>query len=106
MVYAASVHVHGCLAGVDHVLSNPNSSAMLLSRGSVCVFITAVPITTLKWARCPGPGTFNMKLTWNTWDPKVCVCVCVCLLLQYLLQSCSRGGKVIVEDMCCQIITH
>jgi hypothetical protein len=25
---------------------------------------------------------------------------CVCLLLQYLLQSCSRGGRWIVEDMC------
>ena len=24
----------------------------------------------------------------------------VCLLLQYLLQSCSRGGRGIVEDMC------
>jgi hypothetical protein len=30
------------------------------------------------------------------------VCVCVCLLLQYLLQSCSRGGGGggAVEDMC------
>jgi len=27
-------------------------------------------------------------------------CSCVCLLLQYLLQSCSRGGRGIVEDMC------
>ena len=26
--------------------------------------------------------------------------VSVCLLLQYLLQSCSRGGRGIVEDMC------
>jgi hypothetical protein len=25
---------------------------------------------------------------------------CVCLLLQYLLQSCSRGGRGIVEGMC------
>ena len=25
---------------------------------------------------------------------------CVCLLLQGLLQSCSRGGRGIVEDMC------
>jgi hypothetical protein len=25
---------------------------------------------------------------------------CVCLLLQYLLQSCSRGRRGIVEDMC------
>jgi hypothetical protein len=31
---------------------------------------------------------------------RLCVCVCVCLLLQYLLQSCSRGGRGIVEDMC------
>jgi hypothetical protein len=29
----------------------------------------------------------------------VAVYVCVCLLLQYLLQSCSRGGRGIVEDM-------
>jgi hypothetical protein len=27
---------------------------------------------------------------------------CVCLFLQYLLQSCSRGGRGIVEDMCYQ----
>ena len=27
-------------------------------------------------------------------------CVVLCLLLQYLLQSCSRGGRGIVEDMC------
>jgi hypothetical protein len=37
----------------------------------------------------------------------VCACAhdgrereCVCLLLQYLIQSCSRGGRRIVEDMC------
>jgi len=30
------------------------------------------------------------------WDPRG---VCVCLLLQYLLQSCSRGGSGIVEDI-------
>jgi hypothetical protein len=33
----------------------------------------------------------------------LCYCgngLCVCLLLQYLLQSCSRGGRGIVEDMC------
>jgi hypothetical protein len=28
------------------------------------------------------------------------VCMCVCLLLQDLLQSRSRGGRGIVEDMC------
>ena len=27
-------------------------------------------------------------------------CTCVCLLLQYLLQSCSRVWGGIVEDMC------
>jgi hypothetical protein len=31
----------------------------------------------------------------------VSVCACLmCILLQYLLQSCSRGGRGIVEDMC------
>ena len=31
----------------------------------------------------------------------MCVCVCVCvLLLQDLLQSCARGGRRRVEDMC------
>jgi hypothetical protein len=29
--------------------------------------------------------------------------VCVCLLLQYLIQSCSRGGRRMVEDMCYEI---
>jgi hypothetical protein len=28
---------------------------------------------------------------------------CVCLLLQYLIQSCVRGGRRIVEDMCYEI---
>jgi hypothetical protein len=29
--------------------------------------------------------------------------LCVCLLLQYLIQSCARGGRRIVEDMCYEI---
>jgi hypothetical protein len=29
--------------------------------------------------------------------------ICVCLLLQYLIQSCARGGRRIVEDMCYEI---
>jgi hypothetical protein len=29
-----------------------------------------------------------------------CVCVYTLLLLQYLLQSCMRGGRGIVEDVC------
>ena len=28
--------------------------------------------------------------------------MCVCLLLQYLLQSCSSGGRGKVDDMCCE----
>ena len=31
------------------------------------------------------------------------VAMCVCLLLQDLLQSCGRGGRRIVEDMCDEI---
>jgi hypothetical protein len=27
----------------------------------------------------------------------------LCLLLQYLIQSCARGGRRIVEDMCYEI---
>jgi hypothetical protein len=27
-----------------------------------------------------------------------------CLLLQYLIQSCARGGRRIVEDMCYEIV--
>ena len=30
-------------------------------------------------------------------------CCCCCLLLQYLIQSCARGGKRIVENMCYEI---
>jgi hypothetical protein len=29
--------------------------------------------------------------------------VCCCVLLQYLIQSCARGGGRIVEDMCYEI---
>jgi hypothetical protein len=46
-----------------------------------CVFITAGPIIKL----CAAAG------------------VCVCLLLQYLIQSCARGGRRIVEEMCYEI---
>jgi hypothetical protein len=28
---------------------------------------------------------------------------CCCLLLQYLIQSCARGGRRTVEDMCYEI---
>jgi hypothetical protein len=31
------------------------------------------------------------------------VVVVLCLLLQYLVQSCPRGGRRIVEDMCYEI---
>jgi hypothetical protein len=31
------------------------------------------------------------------------VCVYLSLLLQYLIQSCARGGRRIVEDMCYEI---
>jgi hypothetical protein len=34
------------------------------------------------------------------YEKKHRISVCVCLLLQYLLQSCSRGRGGIVEDMC------
>ena len=51
---------------------------------SACVFITAVPITKL-FAREEGGEGLQ--------------CVCV-LLLQDLVQSCSRGGRRRVEDMC------
>ena len=29
-------------------------------------------------------------------------CMCVCLLMQDLSQSCSCGGRGVVEDMCCE----
>ncbi len=29
--------------------------------------------------------------------------MCCCVLLQYLIQSCARGGGRIVEDMCYEI---
>jgi hypothetical protein len=37
-----------------------------------------------------------------TWLDVLCVCsegviLCVCLLLQYLIQSCARGGRRIVS---------
>jgi hypothetical protein len=30
-------------------------------------------------------------------------CLCCCLLLQYLIQSCARGGRRIVEAVCYEI---
>jgi hypothetical protein len=31
---------------------------------------------------------------------------CCCLLLQNLIQSCARGGRRIVEDMCYEIMRY
>jgi hypothetical protein len=57
----------------------------------VCVFITAVPITKLfAWGGGDSGGHVLRGPTSRV----------VCLLLQYLLQSCSRGGGGTVEDMC------
>ncbi len=58
---------------------------------NVCVFITAVPITKLFARVCVGGGCVLLQYQ------------CVCLLLQYLLQSCSRGaggGGWRGEDKC------
>jgi hypothetical protein len=56
-------------------------------RDDVCVFITAGPSTKLfAW----GGGDMGGH-------------VLLCLLLQYLVQSCARGGRRIVEDMCYEI---
>jgi hypothetical protein len=61
------------------------------------VFITAVP---------------NTKLRVSVRDTLLCRCVCVCVFMcvfitavcvQYLIQSCARGGRRIVEDMCYEI---
>jgi hypothetical protein len=56
----------------------------------VCVFITAGPSTKLfTWGGCRRGVPFR-----------------VCLLLQYLIQSCARGGRRIVEDKVCIPDTH
>jgi hypothetical protein len=81
----------------------------LLYFSCVCVFITAGPSTKLcawggggYWGTCvtrddePRPVWTSLPITHS-------VLLCVCLLLQYLLQSCARGGRRIVEDMCCEI---
>ena len=43
-------------------------------------------------------------LVGNLWFTSVFVCMC--LLLQYLLHSCSRGGRGIGEDMCCEMCLY
>jgi hypothetical protein len=45
------------------------------------------------WARQEGDG----PIEWEEGRG------CVCLLLQYLIQSCARAGRRIVEDMCYEI---
>jgi hypothetical protein len=46
-------------------------------------------------------GFFCFPIKHSTHTALVCVYYCsVCLLLQDLLQSCSRGGRRRVEDMC------
>ena len=57
------------------------------------LFITAVPNTKLcAWGE-EDSGGHIIKLFARGGG-------CVCLLLQYLLQSCSRGGGGTMEDMC------
>ena len=92
---------------------------------NVCVFITAVPL--IKLFTCgtrEEPGTLTqggalfslVPLVWES-NPKLQSGWCksnhqpiggynnqgCCLLLQYLIQSCARGGRRIVEDMCYEI---
>jgi hypothetical protein len=45
-------------------------------------------------------GVFCSALPQFTSAAAIVIPACVCLLLQYLLQSCSRGGREIVEDIC------
>ena len=45
-------------------------------------------------------GEVCQSQTQNVESLKEVCFVCVCLLLQYRLQSCSRGGGGGVEDMC------
>jgi hypothetical protein len=62
---------------------------------TVCVFITAVPNTKLfAWGVC----VYYCAPTYTVYTvSRDSVCV---LLLQDLLQSCARGGRRRVEDMC------
>ena len=81
----------------------------------VCVFITAVPMTKL-FAR--GGGGNGGHVLRETTSRGLCELVCpsrtnergerdivpcCCLVLQYLIQSCARGGRRIVENMCYEI---
>ena len=47
-----------------------------------------------------GPRAVNRTLDFQQDAQRRHKLVCVCLLLQYQLQSCSREGTGIVEDMC------
>jgi hypothetical protein len=55
--------------------------------------------------RGPGPSRTTPSSVWPS-NPvcvlftDVVVVVVLCLLLQYLTQSCARGGRRIVDDMC------
>jgi hypothetical protein len=62
------------------------------NRSRVCSSVSVSAVTTQAQA-----GTVTVTVTVPT---RV---VCVCLLLQYLIQSCARGGRRIVEDMCYEI---
>jgi hypothetical protein len=44
-------------------------------------------------------GSARGSVHWSGYDTTALICVCV-LLLQDLLQSCARGGRRRVEDMC------
>jgi hypothetical protein len=49
---------------------------------------------------CMQPSNYSMQPSLTHFNPRS---RCVCLLLQYLIQSCWRGGRRIVEDMCYEI---
>ena len=87
-------NLHGDSRG-SHLAALPGGTPESAGRPiSKCVFLTAVPITKLlargegEWRTCATRDD-ELRPVWTSLPITYC---CVCLLLQYLLQSCSRGG--------------
>ena len=85
-----------------HTYSTASTTASIGRRAvprPLSLFVSEPYCTAVRWPHASGQTDGRSRMHEDSQFESV-LSECVCLLLQDLLQSCSRGGRGIVEDMC------